>query len=134
MGFAILLAAPMIGLVPVGFTAEAAAEEASGEIEFIMSRFDGRFHFAIQHEDAILLRSPGYATELAAREAMDEVRTQSRRIKNLPLRSLDKEKHYFIVEGAAGDVLATSPLYPTSEEAHRAREHFKKAMIAAGKL
>ncbi len=130
----LLLAATVGALVPRSIISEAVAEEAtSKKIEFVMSRFDGRFHFALQYEDAILLRSPGYATKLAALEAIEEVQAQSRRVKNLPLRSLGEDKHYFIVEGAAGDVLATSPLYMTSDEAREARSRLKKAMVAHGK-
>jgi uncharacterized protein YegP (UPF0339 family) len=131
---ALALAATVGALMPYSVVPEAMAEETSArKVEFIMSRFDGRFHFALQYEDAILLRSPGYATKLAALEAIEEVQAQSRRVKNLPLRSLAEDQHYFIVEGAAGDVLATSPLYATSDEAREARARLKKAMVAHGK-
>ena len=95
---------------------------------FVVTRGEGRFRFALEHEGVILLRSPGYATQRAVSEAMDEVRTQARRLKHLPLRTLTPEQHYFVVQDTTGGVLATSLPFGSREEALAARQVLKLAI------
>ena len=108
--------------------------EAMKELEkatFKLVEGEGRIYFSLMVGEDVLLRSPGYATERAVNEAMDEVKTRIKRLRAMPLRQLKTGEHYFVVTTSRDDVLATSPLYASAEEARTMRIRVKGVLIEA---
>lgn len=114
----------------IGSRKSATARELE-KATFKLVEGDGRIYFSLMVGEDVLLRSPGYATERAINEAMDEVKSRIKRLRAMPLRRLETGEHYFVVTTSRDDVLATSPLYASAEEARTMRMRVKGVLIEA---
>lgn len=103
------------------------------EATFKIVKGDGRLYFSLVVGEDVLLRSPGYATERAVNEAIDQVKERIRRLRDMPLRRLKTGEYYFIVTTQKDDVLASSPLYASAEEARTMRIRLKDVKVASDK-
>lgn len=99
------------------------------EAAFKLIEGDGRIYFSLISGDDVLLRSPGYATKRAIDEAMTGVIKHIKRVRDMPMRKLDTGEYYFVVVTSRDDVLATSPLYSSREEARDMRARLKRVLI-----
>lgn len=101
------------------------SQKSSEEAKFELVRGEGRIYFSLVAGEDVLLRSPGYATDRAITEAMERVVTHIKRVRDMPMRQLKSGEYYFVVIGQRDEVLATSPLYATKEEARQMRDRIK---------
>lgn len=105
------------------------APKVTEEAAFKLVEGDGRIYFSLISGDDVLLRSPGYATKRAIDEAMTGVVKHIKRVRDMPMRKLDTGEFYFVVITPRDDVLATSPLYSSMEEARTMRARLKRVLI-----
>ncbi len=105
------------------------APKVTEHASFKLVQGDGRVYFSLVCGDDVLLRSPGYATDRAVKDAMASVIKHIKRVRDMPMRQLDTGEYYFVVVTSRDDVLATSPLYSSKEEARTMRTRLNRVLV-----
>lgn len=93
---------------------------------------EGQFRFSLKNEGATLLSSELYRAKASAENGIASVRTNSGVDGRYECKVSTNGKHYFNLKASNGQVIATSPMYPTSDDRDRVVSAVKALAGPAG--